>query len=259
MRPHVVADVGNSRVKWGLCAPDGSRVVEPVSLADDPAAWREQLALWAPRLAGGRPPLWVLASVRPERSERLRDWLLGQGSRVAVLSRADQLPLTVALERPDHVGIDRLLDAVAAKSRLPAGRPAVLVDAGSAVTVDWLDEAHVFRGGSIFPGLRLMAEALHAYTALLPLVTVTEPVPPLPGSDTRRAMQAGIFHAVAGGIERIARQLTVQSAVGPQVFLTGGEAGLLHAALGMPAVLWPEQTLEGILHSAEALPDDAAG
>ena len=59
----------------------------------------------------------------------------------------------------NSVLIDRLLNAVSASRVLPPGRGGVLIDAGSAVTVDWLDEEHVFRGGSIFPGLDLMAEA----------------------------------------------------------------------------------------------------
>jgi type III pantothenate kinase len=258
MRPHVVADVGNSRVKWGVCAPDGSGIVQVLSLADDAEVWERELRnlLAQPPLALAQGPLsWVLASVRPERSGRLAVWLRQQGQRVWLLERAAQLPVVVPLTQPDYVGIDRLLNAVAAKRRLPPGRPAVLIDAGSAVTVDWLDEAHAFRGGAIFPGVRLMAKALNDYAALLPLVSVAEPVPPLPAGDTISAMQAGIFHATVGAIERIVCRLTEQAASPPELFLTGGDAGLLHGALagaGRP-VLWPTQTLDGILHSAEAL------
>src|SRR5262249_13158725 len=152
------------------------------------------------------PLTWALASVRPQSSERLRAWLEARGERVEVLSFARQLPLEVAVPIPDHVGIDRLLDAGAAKTVLPAGTGAVLIDAGSAVTVDWLDESHTFRGGTIFPGIRLMAEALHSYTAFLPLVTVRHPVPALPCDATTPAMQTGIFLAVAGGIAEAVRR-----------------------------------------------------
>jgi len=264
MTPHVVADVGNSRIKWGLRAPGEARVLRTASLPDDPAAWEAQLGRWRaePPLAGAEGPLtWVLASVQPRRSDRLRAWLEARGHRVEVLARAAQLPLEVALEKPDHVGIDRLLDAVAAKRVLPAGQGAVLVDAGSAVTVDWLDEGHAFRGGAIFPGVRLMAEALHNYTALLPLVEVRDPVPELPGASTAAAMQAGIFVAVLGGVREAVRRYAEKAGTPPQVFLTGGDAGLLLKGLGPDgpgpwagAVHWPNQTLEGIVYSAEALP-----
>src|SRR4029077_14307199 len=99
----------------------------------------------------------------PRRAEHLRTWLEQRGERVVLLCSAAQLPLRVGLEHPDWAGIDRLLNGVAATLHVSPGRGAVLIDAGSAVTVDWLDEEHVFRGGSIFPGIDLMAEALHHY------------------------------------------------------------------------------------------------
>jgi type III pantothenate kinase len=268
MKPHVVVDIGNTRIKWGLCAEGAPRIGRTASLPDDPSAWAQTLAGWRsqPPLADMSSPLnWVLTSVQPARCEHLRGWLEGRGERVEVLSLAAQLPLEVAVPKPDHVGIDRLLDAVAARQVLPPGQGAVLVDAGSAVTVDWLDEGHVFRGGAIFPGVRMMAEALHHYTALLPLVPVTHPIPELPADATIPAMQAGIFAAVCGGIREAVRQYEGRARARPQIFLTGGDAGLLEQALGLNrpgcggepwcrAVYWPHQTLEGILHSAEALP-----
>ena len=63
-------------------------------------------------------------------------------------------------------------------------------------------------------------------------------------------MEAGIFHAVAGGIERITAQLAQKSATPVRVFLTGGDAPLLISRLSMSCDLWPEMTLEGILACA---------
>jgi type III pantothenate kinase len=261
----VAVDIGNTRIKWGLCDRSAPRIVHTVSLADDPDAWAAQRFAWQRErlLAADRPAVWVLASVQPHRCERLRLWLAAQGERVEQLQAAAQLPLTVALERPDHVGIDRLLNGVAARGVLRPGEPSILVDAGSAVTVDWLDREHTFCGGAIFPGLRLMAEALHQYTALLPLVRVPLPVPELPATTTTMAMQAGIFWTVVGGIDRVSRQLCRLTPDLPRLFLTGGDAPFLAAALAemgeepltlLRPVLWPEQTLEGIRRAAELLP-----
>src|SRR5208337_4414777 len=97
--------------------------------------------------------------------DRLRAWIATRGDECFHLRYAAQLPLRIDLEEPDKVGIDRLLNAVAVARTAPPGRGSVLIDAGSAVTVDWLDENHAYCGGSIFPGLDLMAEALHRYTA----------------------------------------------------------------------------------------------
>lgn len=261
MIPNVVVDIGNTRIKWGLCSPDGTTILRTASLPEEPAAWEKELAAW-PTHDG--PRKWVLASVRPQRSQRLAEWLRSRGDAVILLEKAAQLPLAVGLEHPDRAGIDRLLNAVAARKHLPPGRAAVLIDAGSAVTVDWLDAQHVFRGGSIFPGLDLMAEALHNYTALLPRVQVSLPVPPLPAGDTTSAMQVGLFLAVSGGIREAVRRYAEQAPV--RVFFSGGQAPLLAAGMGLlddraprPApwsdfLLWPEQTLIGILHSVEGLP-----
>jgi type III pantothenate kinase len=284
MTPHVVVDIGNTRLKWGLAGPDGRSIARTASLPEDPDAWQRELAAWrsAPPLDAVAGPLnWVLASVRPQRSERLRAWLEARGDRVVLLEKAAQLPLKVGVEHPDWVGIDRLLNGVAATLYVPPGRGAVLIDAGSAVTLDWLDEEHTFRGGAIYPGLDLMAEALHSYTALLPRTEVTWPVPELPAGETVPAMQVGIFLAVSGGIREAVRVYAEKAAVPPRVFFSGGQAPLLARGMGLldgraagfiPAVrtagaspaarpdpwadylLWPEQTLVGILRAAEALP-----
>jgi type III pantothenate kinase len=173
-------------------------------------------------------------------------WLHQQGHAVLFLDDPKQLPLAVVLERPDHVGIDRLLDAVAANSRRPPGQPAVVVDAGSAVTVDWLDDRGTFCGGAILPGFRLMSRALHDYTALLPLVEIKTAGPAVPGVSTRSAVEAGIFWALVGGVNAIIARLTAHGAKAPTVFLTGGDAALLADCLDTKAILWQEMTLEGI-------------
>lgn len=253
MKPVVVVDIGNTLIKWGRCA-DGA-VVEKVSLAaDDPDAWERQAARWD--LAPPQP--WAVSGVHRARCEGLIQWLQGRGDAVLHLERAAQLPLDVRLEKPDHVGIDRLMNAVAAQhGQLPGGRkrrrsaPAVIIDAGSAITVDWLDTSGVFRGGAILPGLRLMAKALHDYTDLLPLVEITE-LPAALGTSTPAALRSGVFHAAAGGIAMLIGMLSAQSSVQPDVFLTGGDAELLQpAAAGQDSLLWPNMTLEGVRLAAE--------
>jgi type III pantothenate kinase len=249
MIPALVVDVGNSRIKWGRCL-DG-QITDSVSLpADDPKAWQEQLRCW--NLTGAVP--WVVTGVHPQRRDRLAEWLRQRGDAVRILDDWQQLPLRVRVERPEWVGIDRLLNAVAASRRVRLGRAAVLVDAGSAVTVDWLDESGAFAGGAIFPGLRLMTQALHDYTALLPLVQIQQPAPPVPATSTPAAVEAGVFWAVAGGLQVLIVRLGSRAATPPEVFLTGGDAPLLATALSQDLHLWPHMTLEGIRIAAETLP-----
>src|SRR5579875_2988342 len=247
MRPNVVVDVGNSRIKWGLCA-DGA-VGSICSLPpDEPAAWAQQLELWP--AAGG---WWVVAGVHPVRRDQFVEWLHQEGQKVRLLEEPNELPLRVLVARPEHVGVDRLLDAVAANSRRTAGVPAVVVDAGSAVTVDLIDSSGAFVGGAILPGLRLMAKALHDYTALLPLIPPPDKGPPVPGTDTPTAIELGVFWAVAGGIAALLREYRSFCRSQIEVFLTGGDGWRLHSALA-ETQLWPEMTLEGLRLSAEVLP-----
>ncbi len=248
MSPDVVVDIGNTRIKWGRCAR-GS-VAEVVALpADSPDDWQRQSDAWGL----GKGSTWAVASVDPKRRDALVRWLEGRGVCVWVASTARQLPLEVRVSQPDCVGIDRLLNAVAACHNWARKRlPAVIADAGSAVTVDWVDERGAFRGGTIFPGLRLMAQALHDHTALLPLVRVTTPRPYVPGMSTPQAVEAGIYYATAGGINTLIELFRAASTVAAHVYLTGGDGPLLAHAVDGRAELWLEMTLEGLRLSAEA-------
>jgi type III pantothenate kinase len=261
MKVDVVADVGNSRIKWGVCAKQG--IATSASMVPgDPAAWDAQLSDWG--LSGSL--IWAIGSVQPGNLEVFTDWLQKRGDKVGLLARHDLLPLEIRVDSPDRVGVDRLLNAVAANFRLrPRGkrkrtRPAVIVDAGTAVTVDLVSPDGAFEGGAIFPGRKLMAAVLHDYTALLPLVVGPDSWPQPVGKNTTAAIEAGIYHAVAGGInELILWQINLHypranPIVKPAAFLTGGDALLVQHSIGNRALLWPEMTLEGLRLSAEAQP-----
>lgn len=259
MKPSIVVDIGNSRAKWGLCLaradsrqPNSTPALPDlphVSLPhDDVAAWERQLVAWNL----GRGLAWAVSSVNPAATAVLAKWAHQRGDSVWVLENCRDLPLEVKLEHPERVGMDRLLDAVAAKAYVPGGTPAVIVDAGTAVTVDFLDESGAFAGGAIFPGLRLMARALHDHTALLPVIETPTGALAMPGTTTPDAMAAGVFWAVIGGIQSLTEQLSARSHKVPRVFLTGGDAAVLHASLTPSFVVWPTMTLEGLRLTAEA-------
>ncbi len=247
MNLFLVADVGNSRIKWGRC--DAERVVDAASLPlDDPAAWLDQFQAW--QLTASLS--WFVSGVNPQGITRLIDWLQARSATVHQFDKYHQLPIRVGVEHPEQVGMDRLFNAVAANSRHRRGKPAIVIDAGSAVTVDWIDSEGIFRGGAIFPGLRLMAQALHQYTAKLPLVEITGSSPPMPGMSTRPAIAAGVYGAVVGGIRYLARQLAAEATISPVTFLTGGDAAVLAPALKPGVEVWPWMTLEGIRLSADS-------
>lgn len=238
----IAVDVGNTRIKWGRCSTDQIEVVLSLD-PDSESEWADAWDHW--QLS--TDDQWILASVHHRRADRFADWLTGRGAIVFRIANVHDIPLTVDVARPEGVGIDRLLNAVA----LTGNAPAVIVDVGTAVTVDWLDEAGIFRGGAILPGFRLMAEALHGHTAALPLVPASRlQVPPhaQPGRDTETAIETGIFWAIVGAVRSLAAGYTEETPA--PIYLTGGDAPLLREALGPDVRSRPELTLEGIRRCA---------
>jgi len=267
----IAADVGNARIKLGLFAGDCAvGLPEPVQtmalVGDEPEL--DQIETWlecrrhtpcaVPLPAHGVCGLhWWLASVNRPAATRLIDWLKRRrpADRITLLAAGD-LPLEVRLERPDMVGIDRLVDAVAVNRLRDAGRAAVIVDVGTAITVDLVSADGAFLGGAILPGIQMAARAMHEFTDLLPLVDTSElsEPPPALGTATIPAMQSGLFWGTVGAIRQLIERLG-ETASGvqpqrPQVFLTGGAGAVVAELLGPEAQNVPNLTLSGIALAA---------
>ncbi len=256
--PLVAVDIGNNRTKIGLFpagrseefpSPSRTLVVGELEVEAD------RLASW---LAEGLPPgdlSWWIGSVNRPATTRLVDWLRGHRPRepLALLAAGD-LPLRVALERPDMVGIDRLLDALAANRLREPGCPAVVVDVGTAITVDLVSADGVFCGGAILPGIAMSARALHAFTDLLPLIDMSElAAPPEPlGTSTVPAMRSGLFWGAVGAIRELTTRLVGEAADRAEVFLTGGAGPAVAELLGPRARHVPHLTLGGIALAAKS-------
>jgi type III pantothenate kinase len=152
------------------------------------------------------------------------------------LRSAVDVPVVADVEQPQRVGIDRLLNAWAARHWRRAARPVIVVDSGTATTVDLITQDGVFRGGSILPGLRLSARALHEYTARLPLLDVDDAAagwPSVPGRNTEAAIRAGLLVGQLGAVKELAARLTEAARIhygdecDPELFVTGGGGRLL--------------------------------
>lgn len=181
-----------------------------------------------------------------------------------LVASAGTLPLPVRVERPGEVGPDRLVNAYAAAHLY--GTPAVVVDCGTATTLDAVDQAGAFVGGAIAPGMALGLEALAARTARLPRVEPRLPDGPI-GRDTAAAIRAGtvLGHRamIEGLLARMRRELAAGAGLAPhdvRVVLTGGLAALPWARTveGVDAID-PDLTLRGLVlfHRVVAGPEEA--
>lgn len=232
-------DVGNSRVKFGefhrnddIARP----TVTPVELTAISLKHRRdvagQLASWA---AGRSIDSCIVAGSNPPvRDQLTEDWPSDLPA-PTILSSPHSIPLRLDVDQPEAVGIDRVLNAWAAWQLYPR-RCTVVVDSGTTTTVDLVSAEGAFLGGTIFPGLRLSAYALHDYTARLPLIDVdsrlTE-LPPVPGRNTDEAMRAGLYWGQLGAIREIVDQLRQTTAPDvPALLLTGGGSRQLRRHFG---------------------------
>jgi type III pantothenate kinase len=163
-----------------------------------------------------------------------------------------QIPLAAA---PQWLGVDRALAGWQAWQR--SGGPVLVADAGTALSLTWIDRQGRFAGGRLLAGAALQLRALHAGTQALPLLLPA----PLDGGDqgwplqTDAAMAVGVLDGLAGALQRAAAHLAQQQP-GLQLWLTGGDGEQLHRLLesgrdqGQRWTLAPGLCLDGVAGAA---------
>lgn len=155
-----------------------------------------------------------------------------------------ELGLAVLLDRPEEVGADRLVNAVAAH-RCYNG-PLIIIDFGTATTFDVVDAQGNYCGGAIAPGPNLSLEALHLAAAKLPRVAIGRPRAVI-GKATVPAMQSGVFWGYIGLIEGLVQRIQEEFGAPMTVVATGGLAPLFKDATKVIHHIDPDLTLRGLL------------
>lgn len=155
-----------------------------------------------------------------------------------------ELGIAVLLDRPEEVGADRLVNAVAAHQYYRG--PLIIIDFGTATTFDVVDAAGNYCGGAIAPGINLSLEALHAAAAKLPRVAIGRPKSVI-GKATVPAMRSGIYWGYVGLIEGLVQRISTEFGATMTVVATGGLAPLFAEATGVINHLQSDLTLRGLL------------
>jgi type III pantothenate kinase len=254
MTPDVVVDIGNTRMKWGLCRE--GRISRMAALQSrNPDAWEKKAERWGL----SRPVRWAISSVYPERFLQFLEWTERRGDLHRSIADYAEIGLPVAVDRPERVGSDRLFNALAGVRRAPVGTPVVTVSVGTAMTIDFVSAEGVFLGGQILPGPQTMARSLRDYTAALPLVEA-EPrlMSEYCGKNTTDAITTGINSAITGAVFNAVWAFCDAVKQPVWAFVTGGDARYLTVD-DFPdgiaeLIVDPRLTLEGIRIAAEALP-----
>ncbi len=191
---------------------------------------------------GDLSEVW-LVSVVPAATQALTELCAGHDIALTVASAAT-VPMATRLKSPAEVGGDRLIGAFAAA--LLYGAPAIVVDLGTATTLDVVSPDGAFLGGAIAPGLGLGLEALAEHTAQLPRVPIAVPERAI-GSDTVSAIQSGAVLGYFGLVKELVRRITAELGTKPTVVVTGGLSTLPWARdLPGVAAIDPLLTLRGL-------------
>ncbi len=213
--------------------------------ADEFGVWLATLMEDA-KIAPGDITAAIIASVVPATLFTLKTLCQDYfGCEALVIGEAGVDPgLEVKVDRPDEVGADRLVNALAAHKQY--GGPLIVVDFGTATTFDVIDADGSYIGGVIAPGVNLSLEALHMAAALLPRVGI-EATKTVTGKSTVEAMQSGIYWGYVGLIEGLVKRLKDEHEADMKVIATGGLAGLFSEATDCIGHSDPDLTLSGLL------------
>lgn len=241
----LLLDVGNSRIKWCLHVRDRCT---PMQLLPADADYDDWLQLIDPA-----PTVAWLSCVAARRSQALREHLQRRGLKTAsAVSSAALAGLRNGYRDPAQLGVDRFC-ALLGALQLHPGRDCLIIDAGTALTIDLLRADGRHLGGCILPGLSLMRSALGAGTDQLGKSIAADALPAeldttAVADHTALAIELGIRHAAIGAIERLRRGRPDWP-----LLLTGGDAPLLSLALAKPWELRDSLVLDGLARYAAAV------
>lgn len=186
----------------------------------------------------------LLSSVKPALNEAVAQMVtdtLMQSPRW--VERDVPIPIGRRLDREAMVGEDRLLNAAAAYDVMQ--QACVVVDAGTAITIDLIDGEGTFHGGAIAPGAQLMLDALNQRTAQLPEVAFDKPEECV-GHNTIEAMRVGAFYGMRGMLRELLDQYAEVLGTYPAVVATGGDGGQIFKEFDLVDRFVPNLTLNGL-------------
>ena len=234
---YLLIDAGNTRVKWALHdgrAHVANGAIETANAGEIAAQWPSRLAA---RLAVASNVAGAEVGDRLERACAARELELR-----TIRSQAAQLGITSGYKDPGQLGTDRWAALIAAHRVGPGHK--LVVNAGTALTIDALTADGRFLGGLIVPGPALMRRSLDRGTAGLRLTEGAFAEFP---ASTPDAITTGAIQACAGAIERMRDAMAGADATPSQVVLSGGAAQELAAHLPIAATIRENLVLDGLL------------
>ncbi len=232
---NLALDIGNTRTKVALFEEDHVVMSLTLSTLD-----YESLS----PLFDTYPIETVVASVVGKEPSWVS--LLPKDVDLVTIDATTPLPFAIDYASPSTLGCDRIA-VVAGALALGCKPPLLVVDAGSCITLDYLDADYKYQGGAILPGLQMKLRALHTFTARLPLINVDELDDcPLLGRDTQGCIAAGTLKATALALDAFVEQYQQLSDLPLSVVITGGDGCRLHQLLTQQVLHEPMLLMKGL-------------
>jgi type III pantothenate kinase len=252
--PILAVDIGNTNTHFGIVGPDGVQSAGSMptgKLGTKANALVELIA--SPDFATNRIEGLAFCSVVPKRTPDLvgfaRSFLPGKPA--FQLTHEADLGIPISYPMPSQIGQDRLANVVGAQ--VLCGAPAIVIDMGTAVTLDVITQALGYEGGVIAPGIDGLRRALHEQTALLPRLKTDFRLGSAIGKSTTEAMQIGCligFRGMVGSLaEAIRSELEDRGEAEIRLIATGGASALLYSKDDSEIILVPDLTLRGLFEA----------
>jgi type III pantothenate kinase len=240
----LLLDVGNTRVKWGVLDDDRLRRTGHIAQRKIGDQGLGALTAKLPRNVDVVFASNVSGATFATRLSGVIGLHCGCDVHFAKSER-EACGVRNGYRQPRRLGVDRWVAMIGAWSEIESA--CVVVDAGTALTIDAIDDDGQHLGGQIIPGVNLMAAALAASTSDIPRTGARTPPSGLGefGDSTAKAVSNGAWAAVAGAVERAITTLR-SNAYDPAVVLTGGDASRMLTALGNEPLHRPHLVLQGL-------------
>jgi type III pantothenate kinase len=231
-------DIGNTKISFGLFR--GSRLIKKFDIATETYNGRGLKKLL------GRVPISgaIVCSVVPDKNRVIKkDLAMITGKRPIFVGQDIVAPIKNNYRFPKQVGQDRLVTAYAASELY--GCPVLVVDAGTAITLDVVSGKKAYLGGMIVPGIKMSLDALYKDTALLPRVKLSKP-DSLVGTDTKSSILSGVVFGLSVLLEGMVNKLKAKFGASTTVVGTGGSIHFLSRDRKVFTHIDPDLTLTGL-------------
>jgi type III pantothenate kinase len=217
---NLVIDIGNTRTKIAFF--DQNRLVQQANL---PLHSLESLLA-----AAANAPAPVQQAIVTSTSKPMEYIVAAFEKQFPIIALQDNTPIPIenAYKTPKTLGKDRLAAVVGASVLFPQ-QNVLVIDAGTCITYDWISAQGVYLGGNISPGLRMRLQAMHHFTAKLPMVLPSTSLLPLNliGTNTESSMRTGASIGLSAEADGMIRRYRKQFGMSKALF-TGGDGAFLH-------------------------------